>query len=65
MTLTAQKSVRHIIKSIDIPELQIRRREEKWLFIIRYHSLPDEAGYQAIRKNSRISGRGQVLKAAL
>ena len=24
-------------------------------FIIRYHSLPDEAGYQAIRKNSRIS----------
>ena len=51
------KSVRRIIKEhIDIPELQIGRRgREVAQFIIRYHSLPDEAGYQAIRKNSRIS----------
>ena len=32
-----------------------RRGREVAQFIIRYHSLPDEAGYQAIRKNSRIS----------
>lgn len=51
------KSVRRIIKEhIDIPELHIGRRgREAAQFIIRYHSLPDEAGYKAIRKNSRLS----------
>lgn len=59
------KSVRRIIKEhIDIPELQIGRRgREVAQFIIRYHSLPDEAGYQAIRKNSRITrGEAEHLK---
>lgn len=53
------KSVRRIIKEhIDIPELQIGRRgREVAQFIIRYHSLPDEAGYQAIRKTAGYPGK--------